>query len=381
MIDLNANFSTGHVKIMTHAYAENANQVPNDLALLGVDTLLAELKSTFPEMDWVSRIRFGGLLDVPDENNETMGQGPAVGQTVDLRSPDSQESERMNIENSLVQGTMPHEPFEALIRDDFAERFNVSIGDEVTLFSSTMYGSITFSNFIVSGTVRFGMNMLDRGAIIIDIRDARRTLDMDNAAGEILGFFRNRVYDNSRAEQIKTEFNARFFDEDDDFTPEMFQLRDQQGLDEYLLYVENMSGIMIFFFVIALSVVLWNTGLLGGLRRYGEFGIRLALGEEKQHIYKTLIYEAAIIGLIGSVSGTILGLAASYYLQHHGINFGWSAQGGAMMLPTVYRAKVTTEAFYIGFIPGLLSMTLGNALSGLAVFKRNTARLFKELEV
>lgn len=27
--------------------------------------------------------------------------------------------------------------------------------------------------------------------------------------------------------------------------------------------------------IIAMSVVLWNTGLLGGLRRYSEFGVRL----------------------------------------------------------------------------------------------------------
>jgi putative ABC transport system permease protein len=38
--DLNAKFSTGHVKILTHAYAENADQVPNDLALIDVKNLI-----------------------------------------------------------------------------------------------------------------------------------------------------------------------------------------------------------------------------------------------------------------------------------------------------------------------------------------------------
>jgi len=52
-----------------------------------------------------------------------------------------------------------------------------------------------------------------------------------------------------------------------------------------------------------------------------------------------------------------------------------------MMMPTVYRAKVSPELFYIGFIPGLLAMTLGNALAGYAIYKRKTAQLFKELEV
>ncbi|MFA5817563.1 MAG: hypothetical protein WC865_18330, partial [Bacteroidales bacterium] len=34
LIDFNAKFSTGHVKVMTKAYAERVEQTPNDLALI-----------------------------------------------------------------------------------------------------------------------------------------------------------------------------------------------------------------------------------------------------------------------------------------------------------------------------------------------------------
>ena len=83
MIDVNANFTTGHVKVMTRAYAENENQLPNDLALLDVEKLLTNLNSDYPDMEWVKRINFGGLLDVPDENGETRAQGPAAGKAID----------------------------------------------------------------------------------------------------------------------------------------------------------------------------------------------------------------------------------------------------------------------------------------------------------
>jgi hypothetical protein len=39
-IEFSARFSSGHVKVMTRAYADNAAQSPNDLAILGADTLL-----------------------------------------------------------------------------------------------------------------------------------------------------------------------------------------------------------------------------------------------------------------------------------------------------------------------------------------------------
>ena len=381
MIDVNANFITGHVKIMTRAYAENENQLPNDLALLDVEELLTNLNSDYPDMEWVKRINFGGLLDVPDKNGETRAQGPAAGKAVDLLSPDSNEADRMNIVKSIVKGSIPAKQGEALISNDFAEKFGVNIGDKVTIFGSTMNGSMMFKTFIVSGTISFGTAFLDRGAIIIDISDAQLALDMYNGASEILGYFNEGSYIDAKADSVKASFNIKYSSVDNEFSPQMLKLRDQAGLDQYITMADSMGAFMVFIFVFAMSIVLWNTGLLGGLRRYSEYGIRLALGERKGHIYKTTIYEAIIIGFIGSVIGTALGLGASYYLQENGLDVSAFMENVTMMFPTVYRAVVSPELFYIGFFPGLIAMTLGNALAGYAIYKRKTAQLFKELEV
>ena len=56
-------------------------------------------------------------------------------------------------------------------------------------------------------------------------------------------------------------------------------------------------------------------------------------------------------------------------------------KNASMMLPSVFRARITLEAWYIGFLPGLFSTVLGALLAGIGIFKRNTAQLFKELEV
>jgi len=381
IINMSANFSTGHVKVMTRVYAENEKQIPNDLALMDVEELIGNLENDYPEMEWVKRINFGGLLDVPDENGETRAQGPAAGRAIDLFSPGSHEIERLNIIKAIVKGGMPSQQGEALISDEFAEKFGVGIGDQVTIFGSTMNGSMMFKTFIVSGTLRFGQTFLDRGAIIIDISDAQLALDMSDAASEVLGFFREGGYVDAKADSVKSSFNAKYSSPEDEFSPIMLKLREQNGLDEYLTLADSMSGVMVFIFVFAMSIVLWNTGLLGGLRRYSEYGVRLALGEEKGHIYKTIIYEAVFIGIIGSIVGTALGLSTVFYLQEVGVDISAFTENIAMMLPRVYRAVVYPDLFYIGFFPGLLAMTLGNALAGYAIYKRETARLFKELEV
>jgi putative ABC transport system permease protein len=379
MIDFNARFTTGHVKVMTKAYSERIDQTPNDLALTETTKLVESLQKQFPDMEWIRRVRFGGLIDAPDAIGETRSQGPAIGWGIDLLSPESDESARMNIATSIVKGKFPSQPREVLISDQFADKLKVGPGDRVTLVGSTMYGSMTVFNFVVAGTVNFGSGILDRGSVIADINDVQLALDMPDAASEILGYFKTNLYNKNQAAANVTRFMSSS-DKANRYAPVMISLRDQNGLASMVDYMDIVSAIFIMIFVTAMSLVLWNAGLLGGLRRYGEFGVRLAVGESKGHVYRSLVWESVLIGLIGSVIGTALGLLLSFWLQKKGIDVSGFMKNASMMLPAIFRAQVTVESFYIGFIPGLFATVIGTALAGLGIYKRKTAQLFKELE-
>lgn len=380
MISMTANFETGHVKIMTRAYSENVEQKPLDLALLNIDVLLSDLEKEYPEVDWNPRISFGGLLDIPDSTGETMAQGPVSGMAYHLLTAESNEAQRMGLEKALVTGRLIRRPLEVLISADFAERFNVQPEDTLTFFGSTMYGSMTFTNLSVAGIVRFGTAALDRGAIILDLGDAQQILDMENAASEVLGFLPKELYNDKQAESIKTSFNNRYKDSVDEYTPVMLQLSDQNFMGDMLEYMGSVTTIMIFLLILVLSIVLWNTGILGGIRRYNEFGVRLALGEEKKHIYRSLLTESLFIGITGSCFGTLLGLCLSFYISRYCIDYGPMMKNVSMMIDPVIRSQITPAMYVIGFIPGVLSMLTGTALAGIGIYKRKTATLFKELE-
>ncbi|MFK7932614.1 MAG: ABC transporter permease, partial [Saprospiraceae bacterium] len=245
-------------------------------------------------------------------------------------------------------------------------------------------GSMAFKNFTIVGTVLFGSTPLDRGAIVVDISDAQEALAMEDAAAELLGYFENENYDHQRAAAVTSDFNTKYAADTDEFAPVMQTLKDQNEMGSMIDISENMRLILLSLFIFAMSIVLWNTGLIGGLRRYGEFGVRLAMGEEKGHIYRSLLWEGLLIGIIGSVLGTIIGLIPSYLLQEYGLDISEFTKGtnsGSMMLPSVIRANIDPALFYIGFIPGVFSMLLGTALAGIGIYRRQTARLFKELEV
>jgi len=50
------------------------------------------------------------------------------------------------------------------------------------------------------------------------------------------------------------------------------------------------------------------------------------------------------------------------------------------MMPASFHVKIVPQAYFIGFIPGLIASSVGTMLSGIGIYKRNTAVLFKELE-
>jgi putative ABC transport system permease protein len=331
-------------------------------------------------MVWAPRIRFGGLLDIPDSEGETRSQGPCAGLAVSLFDPESPEPSILNLQSALVKGHLPEKKGEILISDDFANGLDVRIGDTATLIGSTMYGSMAGGNFTIAGTIRFGITVLDRGAMIADLSDIQAVLDMEDAAGEILGFFKNGVYLDKKAESMTAGFN-REFQESDEFAPVMVSLRNQNGLTEILDLIKQMAGIIIGVFIVIMSLVLWNAGLRGSLRRYGEIGVRLAIGEDKRKLYLFMMAESLVIGFASAILGTAAGLAFSYLLQVKGINVQSMMQNSTMLTSSVMRARITPASFYIGFIPGLFSTFLGTAISGIGIYKRETSQLFKELEV
>ena len=107
------------------------------------------------------------------------------------------------------------------------------------------------------------------------------------------------------------------------------------------------------------------------------------MGESKGVVYRSMIVEAVIIGLTGTIIGTGLGLSIVYYVQENGIDYSEvvaTMSTASMVMPNVFYAKITPDLYYIGFIPGLIATVLGTMLAGIAIYKREMAQLFKELE-
>tara|TARA_A100001037_G_scaffold306817_1_gene356094 strand:- start:18052 stop:19335 length:1284 start_codon:yes stop_codon:yes gene_type:complete len=374
---------TGHEKVVTRAYNEESQLMPNDLALLEVDELVDELSQNYPELFWLPRITFAGLLDVPDEVGETKAQGPVLAFGIDFFNSGSREVEIWELEKLILSGTLPKNKDDALISSKLANQLNVKAGERVTFIGSTMNNAFTTYNFNIAGTFNLRKGQTDRQMMLVDLSGARNALNMDNAASAIFGFSHSLYYDDEAAVIRRTTYNETYSDSMDIFSPFMLALRDGNQMGSIVDISDAMMSIMGGVFLVVVMVVLWNMGLMSGLRRYGEVGLRLALGESKGQVYRSMISEALIIGLTGTIMGTGIGLAITYFVQEYGIDYTQGIEAlsnSSMVMPNVFYAQVTPDLFFIGFIPGVLATLLGTMLAGLGIYKREMAQLFKELE-
>ena len=375
--------STGHVKIMTKAYHEENQLLPNDLALLDAEKLVRELNQEHPDYFWTPRITFGGLLDVPDKKGETQAQGPVYALGIDFLSPDSRQIEIWKLELRLVTGRLPENANEVLLGTKLAGRLGLSSGETVTLIGSTMYNAFTTYNFTVVGTFKLNLGPADRHMMLVDISGARQALDMENAASEILGYTNSLYYEDQAAVAMRTEYNINHNDSTDIFSPIMMALRDANQMGTMVDFSNAAMAIILVIFLVIVMIVLWNMGLMNGLRRYGEIGMRLAIGESKGQVYRSMIVESVIIGFIGTVIGTAMGLGITYYMQEVGLDYSAAMESLSstdIIMSNVFYAQVTPDLYFIGFIPGVLATVLGTMMAGRAIYKREMAQLFKELE-
>ena len=380
MLRQGAIMMTGHVKVTTRAYAEEAALLPMDLALLGVEETMEQLSADYPGMFFTPRIVFGGLIDVPDEEGVTREQGPVAAMAIDLLSPGSRQVELWDLENRLVEGRLPQSANEALLGDVYARRLMVGPGDIVTLIGSTMHGAFTTHNFTIVGTVAIGVGSLGKNLLLTDISGARQALDMADGATEILGFYNDMFYDDDAAVARASDYNAARDGTGDEFSPYMVPLRDQYDMGAMIDYMDVAVVIFIGVFFIVITIVLWNLGIMNSLRRYGELGVRLAIGESKAHVFGSMVIESTVVGIGGWLVGTALGMAVVYYLQEVGIDYGAMMEDFNMPISHIMRGKITPDSYYLGLFPGVVAPVVGTMLAGRAIFKREMSQLFKELE-
>ena len=389
MVDSTAYLDTGHLRLVNKQFYDEEHLNPMDRAL-GAQKLIESWlrENSDPKIEWSPRIRWRAIMDVPDEKGETRSQTPVMGMALDMLSVDSTELKRLGLLESLSHGRLPDKPGEVLVGYQLAQTLELGLNQPVTLIGRTFDGGLATDNYIVVGFVRFGIFAMDKKMLIIDLVDAQETFYLKNMVTDWLGYLPTHVsffdYDKYRSRiesSLKELTNNHPSGWAKDDVPIVVSIQDQRNIRSHTEMFRVVRKYIIGVFLFLMVVVLWNAGILNGIHRYGEMGVRLAMGETHSRLIISLVGEALAVGIVGTAAGCILGGACTYALQEVGLNMGDAFAKSGLMLSDVVRARLSIGGFVCGIVPGVTASVLGALISALSIYKRSEANLFRELEV
>ncbi|WP_310442055.1 ABC transporter permease [Sulfurimonas sp.] len=295
MVDKNRRSDSGDITIFAKDYRVNRD-------LLYRIKNAHEIKNEIQKMDGVEavvlRLRADGLLSTARKSSFASVIG------IDLN-----EEERFGkFSEFLKEGTVDLQKQGAIIGVELAKTLKVRVGSKIIFSTQDGSGEINSIALYIRAIVQTTNIALDNSAIFIDIGQLHNFLGTASTEATQISIRGN-------GEKLYGELKAKY--------PNL----DVKTFLELQPMIKQMQDLMVIFnsvtFFIVMSVVfvgIFGVMYVSILDRIREFGIMLSVGMHYKYIRLQIFFEALFVGLMGYLSGAVLGAVILVYLKNKGID-------------------------------------------------------------
>ncbi|MBI3582564.1 MAG: ABC transporter permease [Nitrospinae bacterium] len=342
MVENFISISVGHLQIHTSGYLRSEDP---SLTIPQWREKVERLQG-FPEVYSVSpRIRSHALVATPTQSSGVLLSGVL---------PDT-EIKVTRLLEFISKGRFlsPEPKGEVVIGEDFARFLNVSIGERIVILTQGFNGSLASGSYEVAGLFRSGVPEIDRGQIFLHLKTVQELLSMPDEVHELT----IRLKSSSQLEDTRFAMSRVFPSAEYeiqtwiDLSPMVVQWIE---LDNIILYI------ILLVVTIIVSIGIMNAMLMTVFERFKEFGILRAMGTMPHEILLMILLEAAMLTLLGTIAGIIMGFGLDRFYGWHGINLSEYSHAFAnfysgTVIYTHVSVKHLLQSAGIVFIAGILS--------------------------
>lgn len=213
---------------------------------------------------------------------------------------------------------------DALIGVGLADALGVQAGGEVVLVGQAYDGSLSAVRTQVRGVFDTRIDELDGFVVVMPLGAVRDFFVAPGGATAIA----LRLVDRGTLESTGEHLGATLGDQFEVVGWPTLLPTVQAGVR----YHEVLGFVIlaIFFAVVAAGVA--NPVLMAVLERTREFGVILAVGTSPARLFRLVLLEAVLLGVLGVALGNALGIAVTAYFQHSGIDFS-NFEAGLRTMP------------------------------------------------
>lgn len=292
MLDNRIGSHTAHVQVHANGF--------NDHRVIGKNiekTRIVEhaLEQTPGVRHWSRRVVTYGLLSSALSSSGGLIIGVEPGREPKITS----------IRESIVEGEyLSGAPHEVVIGRKLAEKLQVGIGGKVVGMASALSGDVGSDLFRVVGIYETVSSEFDKTHMFTTLDNAQSMLELDDRVLEYAVI----VDDISRVEEVATDLR-RILSADYEVLSYIDLLpllvAQMEMYDEMMWIVYIIIGLAMIFGIV-------NTMLMSVFERIQEFGVLMAIGMKNAYVFRMVMIEAFILGVIGTAVG--LGLGAVFIL-------------------------------------------------------------------
>jgi ABC-type lipoprotein release transport system permease subunit len=329
-------YDMGHLRVSTRDFVRRAASKPLKYPIVpegtGLDRLLSEIEAipgverAFPRLETKATLLEG---EVKNASLWGLRFGEEIGQNnFNYREKSS----------GVIQGRFPRQySNECMVGCGLAERMKIKIGDGIPMELASSGGSNVYADPTVVGIFDFDFTLYNNNYIVLDFDAMQKMTGLEGRTQTISVFCLDSwVNDSGRQMDLEKRIQGMFTDSQ--IIVESWTNADSNILTDVKVFKRVIAIVYLVFSIMAGFLIL-NTIAMIVIERYWEIGLLGSLGMNRHSILLTFFMEGLFMGLIGTLSGMILGGVEVYVLSGFPIDIAMLFGSGDLPYSATFYLK------------------------------------------
>jgi putative ABC transport system permease protein len=333
---------SGHLQVYRQGFYEAGSRTPEKYLISNPESLRNSIAARPEVADVMARIQFAGLLN----NNRT--DWAVIGEGV---QPDKEARLGSSLKISQGRQLKDTDAFGILLGEGVAKALKLKPGDHVTLLANAAEGALNSLDFEVVGVFQSFSSDYDARAVRIALPAAQELLLTSGVNALVISL--HKTSDTGAVGALLKQ----------QFGQSGYEIKNWTELNDFyektVIMYRQQFGVLQFIILVMVLLSVANSINMSVFERLGEFGTMMALGNRGGHVFRLILTESALLGLVSAMLGVIVGTALAMAISAIGIpmppppnaNLGFT--GHIKIMPSVL-----VMAYLVGFTATILGALL-----------------------
>ena len=321
----------GHAQIVRAGYLDYGQREPARYLIEQPQPLVDRVRAIPHVKEVMTRVNFSGLA------NNGRADLPIIGEGVE-----ADKEARLGTAMSFIAGhtLQDDDPFGVIVGEGVATALQLKPGSPLNLTVTTPDGALNTLEFTVTGVFRsFSKDFDDRAVRIAQA--AAQELLYTPAVHSVVVALDDTAHTDAVVNQLRNRLDKLGY-----------EVKSWQELADFynktVALYKRQFGALQFIILVMLVLSVASTVNMVVYERTGEFGTLLALGMKRRQIFRLVLLENSLLGVVGGVLGVVVGVALAAAI---------SAIGLPMPPPPGSNAGYTASIRIVPWILGVAAVT------------------------